>query len=415
MLIPKQMGEVARVASTDKTRGALKDVHLERDDEGKPYAVAVDGRQMVVATWQEPPSDEWPNGDGKAFVDQVHGFGVNLDAGTFQEFTKQIAANKKAPGMLGSHGLVEENPNGTVHMKTTDLKTTRALECVPDPERFPSWREVIPKYNVVTASELSQLVENSEEGDLDFSKMAVSIVVNPEYLKVLSEIIGRLVANSVDHAIRVTVPIMYGKPLVLDSVNAEETRGALAVLMPMRWDRLSPTENALERIKTPAQIDSEVARIRLKDGLESAKSGVEGAVECLEPGEKVVGFVDEEGRPVCWKVVASEEEEQAAEATLKDERLPKVHADYYEPVYGRAVEFKFVCFGSKEPEPAPEPEQPSPSPDEAVQTADSPLVDDDVLDQVRELNVPMKTLEMLTGVARNREHLLSLIRSFASA
>lgn len=410
MLVPKQLGEIARVASKDPARGAIRNVHIERDDLGKPYGVAVDGRQMVVMTWQEPSPDEWPNGDGKAFVDPVHGFGVNVDAGTFQEFTKQIPSNKKVPGVLSSYGLMEENLNGTVFMKTTDLQTTRALECVPDPDRFPAWRQVIPKYTVVTAAELSQLVENSEEEALDFSKMAVSIVVNPGLLKGLSEIIGRLVANDTDQAIRLTVPFREGSALILDSIDGEETRAALAVLMPMRWDRLPATENALEKIKTPAEIDLQAARDRLADGLETAKSGVEGAVECLEPGEKVIGFVDPEGRPVCWKVVASEEEEQAAEALLRNEALPKLHKEYYAPVYGGEVEFTFACFGNREAEPG----QPSPTPAQVLQTADSPLVDDDVLDQVRELNVPMKTLEMLTKVARDREHLLSLLRSITA-
>ena len=49
MLVPKQLGEIARVASKDPARGAIRNVHIERDDLGKPYGVAVDGRLVADA------------------------------------------------------------------------------------------------------------------------------------------------------------------------------------------------------------------------------------------------------------------------------------------------------------------------------------------------------------------------------
>lgn len=213
MLIPKDVCNVAKVAARDETRYAIHGVSLERDVEGKPWAVATDGRRLIAATWTEDPGEEYPAGAGD--VSHVSGFKALVPSKDFRDAGKLAAKGRivKARPILGNV-LVDEKAtaaNGIVPMAgMPDVGSVRTAAPGKLKGTFPQWEAVVPEY---------------DGGE------SVSAVVNPTLLAGLLDVLAKVDPGR-EPTVRLTIPRESGRPVRLDTVGTG-TVDAKAVLMPI--------------------------------------------------------------------------------------------------------------------------------------------------------------------------------------
>ena len=141
MLIPKNVFPLSVVCDTTANRYALGSVSLERRD-GKPTAIATDGKMLVATTWSEDDSDNYPGSFDRAIVDD---FDTLIPKKDWEAAGKDIPNNKtelKRKPILRNAFLQEPGANGIVKMgaanKVSEVTTTEG--------RFPKWRDVMPAY-----------------------------------------------------------------------------------------------------------------------------------------------------------------------------------------------------------------------------------------------------------------------------
>ena len=212
MLIPKDICNVAKVAAKDETRYAIHGVNLERDADGKPWAVATDGKQLIAATWSEDPGEDFPGNLGDP--SHVEGFKTLVPAKDFRDAAKLAAKGRllRARPILGNVLLDERatGADGTAPMAGTDLESVRTAAPAKVDGTFPDWQAVIPEYDA---------------GE------SVSVVINPTLLAGLLDVLAKVDPGR-EPAVRLTIPNESGRPIRLDTVGTG-TVDAKAVLMPI--------------------------------------------------------------------------------------------------------------------------------------------------------------------------------------
>lgn len=225
MLIPKQVFKVSKLAARETSRCAIHGVHVKRLPDGKCVAVALDGRRLIKATWDdECLRPEFPC-VGLGSVDPVADFSAIVSTKQWNEAEKAIPRRGK-PILLNCL-LDETTANGRIQMGSTDLENPRTLGGDSLEGNFPKYQDVIPDYIV---------------GD-----NAVEIGVNPLFLAEICKVVGEVATSEDSKGIRLVVPTNPNNPLVVEGRNGEGIE-ATAVLMPVSLGKPEKLANGRERL-----------------------------------------------------------------------------------------------------------------------------------------------------------------------
>jgi DNA polymerase III sliding clamp (beta) subunit (PCNA family) len=147
MLVPSQVFEVRRFASTDPSRYQLIGVHFSRRPDGSPCAVATSGKILAETTWTEDPGEEYPSFDG-AKIEKDPSFSATIS--TTDCAAAQKAACPKAPKPILNNVLLEETTaNGNVQILGTDLDRWTNLKARTVEGTFPNYENALPSEDAV--------------------------------------------------------------------------------------------------------------------------------------------------------------------------------------------------------------------------------------------------------------------------
>jgi hypothetical protein len=168
MLIPKNAFPIDKVAAKEKTRYALSSVLVERKN-GKPRAVATDGRRYIVAEWEETDPEGYPEIPG-ADLGKKDDSSTMFPLGTWAKAKKAIPKSPSRPVLR--HAFMVEGAERPV-IGSTDLETVDRFECRPIEGHYPNIDDVRPK-------------------DLgEYRKIHFDPTLMAETLKVVTEMVGK--------------------------------------------------------------------------------------------------------------------------------------------------------------------------------------------------------------------------------
>lgn len=140
MLVPPKIMKLTALADKEtSSRYALSGIRFERDQSGKPFAVATDGRRLASVSWSEDSPENYPAAAG-FFLDHKPGFETVLSIKDCQEAAK--LAPKKCFKPILENVVIDESANGTLNYGATDLERTRLVNVRTLEGRYPRWREV---------------------------------------------------------------------------------------------------------------------------------------------------------------------------------------------------------------------------------------------------------------------------------
>jgi len=257
MLIPRTVLNSLTVATdTESCRYALGGLYLERADD-TAYAVATDGRRLMVAEWKDKPTDYPPVGldvlpsPGSDFAQN----GKVIPSADCAKLAKSARATKgvmaKKPS-LNFVAMEESTANGRVKFAATDGQTTAAVEVASIEGRFPRWRDVMPgdrsrvsHFTFQPAEVTEKEISGFDDYARDARKLAeetaacpvpsaavVKIRLDARYLAELAKAIHDVTGNPEDSRLTLEVPLDPTKPVTLENEgNGVKVR---AVLMPLR-------------------------------------------------------------------------------------------------------------------------------------------------------------------------------------
>lgn len=140
MLVPPKIMQLAKLADNESSRYALGGIRFERCDEGRPYAVATDGRKLARVTWSEDDKELYPACAG-FYLDHVNGFETVLSSKDCTEAAK--LPPKRTPKPILENIVIDESANGTLNYGATDIERTRLVQTRPLEGRYPRWRDVV--------------------------------------------------------------------------------------------------------------------------------------------------------------------------------------------------------------------------------------------------------------------------------
>lgn len=176
MLIPRRIFAMRQLASQDTARFQLNGVHFTRED-GKPVAVATDGKVLGHVSWSEDNWEEMPEiGTVKpaAPVDSTRTTLRSDDC----ERAEKIVPKKHGKPILGNCYLDEPSLNGTATLTATDLDRSDTVTAEPIDGTFPDYTVALPK-----------------------GKAKATVILNGAYL-----------AQSVKTLLALMAPVEKGKP-----------------------------------------------------------------------------------------------------------------------------------------------------------------------------------------------------------
>lgn len=221
MLIPKEVFNLHKLTD-NSSRCALGGVKFERDDAGRPVAVATDGYRLMAMQWAEDGAERYPAHVANAAAAENFSAIVPADAcKKAARFKTAKAALTKNQPFLG-HVVLDEtaSDNQAVTLAATNLESVDKICPQPLDGRYPRWRDVVPQYNA---------------GE------AVSVAINGDYLAELAAVMSQFAADDkTKNGLVLTVPTEPGRPALL-SVEREDGRRAVAVLMPL-YNKQMPSE-----------------------------------------------------------------------------------------------------------------------------------------------------------------------------
>lgn len=230
MLIPQHIFAVSKICDSSASRYVLGAVKLERDENGKPHAIATDGRVLIHATWNEDDHSQYPPGVVET-VEPKPGFECLVPEKQWNELLALAKKVGKCPKKILQNAVLDEvNCNGTVSVGATDIDTARTLKIRQPEGRFPRWTDVIPKYDLVNQTDVE------EQG---LGNSAVRICLDADLLAKIAQVTSQSGGHDGDRpSIALVVPLDRHKPVLIES------RGPLGlaegVVMPLEckeWDR----------------------------------------------------------------------------------------------------------------------------------------------------------------------------------
>jgi hypothetical protein len=141
----------------EQCRYALGGVLVERDAEGKPHAVATDGRRLHHVTWVEDDAAAMP-GLGLDIRPRP-GLAEILPAAAWKAAAK-LPMPKRTPKPILQNVLLEESTaNGQVKLAATDLERSETQVVRSVEGRFPAWRDVLPERVVLSPEQQERLAD----------------------------------------------------------------------------------------------------------------------------------------------------------------------------------------------------------------------------------------------------------------
>lgn len=166
MLIPPKIFPIATCCGEESHRKytAINHVRLERDEQGRPHAIATDGCVLVATTWQEAKG--YPTGPDKPDPKTLKGWSATVPAKDWKTATK-LVPKRPAPKIL-QHLVVEEKEDyGEQVLGTVGLHTSHRMTLKSPNNLFPSWQKVLADHHptkksatvTVDASRLALLVK----------------------------------------------------------------------------------------------------------------------------------------------------------------------------------------------------------------------------------------------------------------
>lgn len=203
MLVPKNIFAVGKVAAKEQGRFAINGVCLDRTPDGRPLAIATDGRRLIAATWAE--GKDLP--EGLTLKDDVKGETiVPLDA--WKEIEKNVPKWVPRPSLkVAAVGLSGEQ----IEAVSTDMASVKRSSSKVAAGIFPKWKQVLPRYDTPTC-----------------------ISFNPKYLAEVAEAVAEAAGVDEDYP-TVTLAIQdYNKPGLIVAHGPNGT--AVGVLMPVAAD-----------------------------------------------------------------------------------------------------------------------------------------------------------------------------------
>lgn len=205
MLVPKNIFAVGKVAAKEQERYAINGVCLDRTPDGRPLAIATDGRRLIAATWAEGKPEDLP--EGLTLKDDVKGETiVPLDA--WKEIEKNVP--KRAPRPSLKVAAVGLNGN-SIEAVSTDMASVKRSSAKVAAGIFPKWKQVLPRYDNPTC-----------------------ISFNPKYLAEVAEAVAEA-AGVAEDCPTVTLAIQeYNRPGLIVAHGPNGT--AVGVLMPVAAD-----------------------------------------------------------------------------------------------------------------------------------------------------------------------------------
>lgn len=251
MLIPRQIFNVAKLASRESTRYAINGVRVEREN-GHCKAITTDGRRLIVAQWSdEADRPEYPASEVGS-VEPTKGFAVTVPTDLWVEAGKLIPKRTCKPVLdncLLDETLTEMRKTdkgmeqGTeIHFAATNLErtfTTRGPSC---DGAFPKYQDVMPDYTI-----------RLPDGD-GGCREAIEIGVNPVLLAEILQTVARIATNEECKGVRLIVPMNPNRPIVVEAETCEGV-SAKAVLMPVAL----PKREAAAAVRAAARADREAA------------------------------------------------------------------------------------------------------------------------------------------------------------
>lgn len=214
MLVPRSITAIAVVTDPGSSRYALGGILLERDAEGKPHAVASDGRQLIEVTWNEPKDDRVP-------VNPKEGFTTILEPSALVAADRASKLSPAAAKMekwrhLRYLNLDEHSANGLVTISTFNTETSATQQVRSVDGRFPKWRDCFPR---------------REENKV------CKIRLDAKLLAGICETYVKLCRTDANKGIDLVIPLDGEGAVTFSATNNEAGITVNAVLMPLARDR----------------------------------------------------------------------------------------------------------------------------------------------------------------------------------
>ena len=261
MLLPKQVIALGRIAAREHSRFSA--VRVERHN-GRPRAMATDGRRAVIFAWDEPDAAEFPPVEGLSSK-PVAGFAANVPPRALADAGRGIASRIYKP--IFSYLLLDESNASVVQLAAaTPNNVTRAQAKVDDDAAFPSIEDVMP--NPVRDG---TLYDPRQHGKCGFTH--VRIGVNARQLAETLAVVADLAGDDVNHVVVLTVPVASNRPIRLDARYLD--RRAAAVVMPVNFAACD------EEGRPPAAQASEVSQAKARR--EAVPVAPEAAADTAHP------------------------------------------------------------------------------------------------------------------------------------
>ena len=229
MLVPRKIFPLGKLADKESSRYALGGVLLERDQDGRPIAIATDGRRLGYMTWSEDNPADLPAVGVDTRPDPWFSAIVPLDdwnqAAKSAKPKSAALADRARNVVIGEQSASGEKP--ALPIVATDGKQLSRLDSAPVEGRFPKWRDVIASVDVV-----SHETESPRVTSID-NRCAVKIAIDPAYLIDLLTIAGGL-CDVGSAAVELIVPVDPHRAMYVH--KRTDDAQFVGVLMPLAPD-----------------------------------------------------------------------------------------------------------------------------------------------------------------------------------
>lgn len=291
MFVPRSIAALATHTDPDSTRYALGAIRFERDAQGKPHAIATDGRRLLAVTWAEVEAPA-PGVD----TSRVDNFETLLPAKAIQSIAKAVKPKSSelwSKPELAYFTIEESTANGRVNLIASNSESTSREVVNSIDGRFPRWRDVLPNYDTAAAAainpsgqqpsanefavsdcvrhalaweesirqtkgesltdeeraELKRDFQAAAKADLQKSRAsafgrlfdyirggAVSITLDPRYIAEACKAVGDLACSDASRGVTFTVPLDASRPAVIEK-SGQNGIEARTIVMPLASER----------------------------------------------------------------------------------------------------------------------------------------------------------------------------------
>jgi hypothetical protein len=221
MLLPKQVIALGKIVARD-ARLAYSCIRVERHN-GRPRAMATDGRRAVMFAWDEPDASEFPPIEGLS-CKPVRGFAANVPARILADAVRGMASRICKPVL--NYLLLDESDTSLVRVAAATLDNVTRAQAKANEDAFPPIEDVMP-----TPARDGTLYDPSRHGNCGFSH--VRIGVNARQLADTLQVVADLAGDDENHVVVLTVPVAGNRPIRLDARCPD--RRATAVVMPVNF------------------------------------------------------------------------------------------------------------------------------------------------------------------------------------